>query len=124
MSNHYHTLGYLRRGEELGQMMRKIHGSIAKLTNDVLEVRLVPFWVDKGHKDYFDGCIRDEKQCRLAYRYVLLQSVRHRICKDWRDYADTRITLELEEGVRKARELHAFLEGVEYKRYTRGRGRS
>ena len=31
--NHYHGLGYLKEGKELGQMMRKIHGSIAKLVN-------------------------------------------------------------------------------------------
>src|SRR5580765_4320178 len=26
MNNHYHTLGYLRVGEQLGEMMRKLHG--------------------------------------------------------------------------------------------------
>jgi hypothetical protein len=26
LSNHYHTLGYLRVGTELGEMMRKLHG--------------------------------------------------------------------------------------------------
>src|SRR2546426_30719 len=28
--NHYHTLGYLKYGRDLGTMMRKIHGSVAK----------------------------------------------------------------------------------------------
>ena len=50
LDNHYHTLGYLRQGDQLGEMMRKIHGSVAKLCNDLLEVRLVPFWVDRNHK--------------------------------------------------------------------------
>jgi hypothetical protein len=36
MNNHYHAPGYLRVGEELGEMMRKIHGSVAKLVNDLL----------------------------------------------------------------------------------------
>jgi hypothetical protein len=27
--NHYHTVGYLKKGEELGAMMRKLHGSVA-----------------------------------------------------------------------------------------------
>src|SRR5436309_3036847 len=31
LDNHYHSLGYLKFGEELGEMMRKIHGSVAKL---------------------------------------------------------------------------------------------
>ena len=100
MVNHYHTLGYLRVGENLGQMMRRLHGSVAKLVNDTLEIRIVPFWRDRPDKNYFDGCIRDEVQCRRAYRYVLMQSVRHGICADWRAYPGTRVGVELERGLR------------------------
>jgi hypothetical protein len=122
LNNHYHTLGYLKRGDDLGQMMRHIHGSVAKLVNDRLENRLVPFWCDAEHEDYFDGCIRNEKQCRRAYRYTLTQSVRHRICADWRDYPHTRVRIEVDRGVRRAHELSAFMEGVPYKRYEKGSG--
>src|SRR5690349_8012946 len=59
MNNHYHTIGYLRRGENLGPMMQRIHGSVAKLVNDTLPRRHVPFWRRAGNQDYFDGCIRD-----------------------------------------------------------------
>jgi len=31
LDNHYHTIGYLKVGENLGPMMRGIHGSVAKL---------------------------------------------------------------------------------------------
>jgi hypothetical protein len=48
----------------------KLHGSVAKLVNDLLPERRVPFWRDDSGKDYFDGCIRDELQCRRAYRYT------------------------------------------------------
>jgi hypothetical protein len=122
LDNHYHTLGYLRVGENLGPMMQKLHGSVAKLVNDLLEVRLKPFWWDKKHSDYMDGCIRDELQCRRAYRYVLTQAVRHGIVRDWRDYPHTRVAIELERGVARALELKAFLEGIPYQRYRRGRG--
>ena len=44
MSNHYHTLGYLREVEQLGEMMRKFHGSVAWLAMKATEVRHVPFW--------------------------------------------------------------------------------
>src|SRR5579884_3631689 len=94
IANHYHTLGYLKHGENLGPMMQRIHGSVAKLVNDLLPERLVPFWVDSGHRDYFDGCIRDELQCRRAYRYTLLQSVRHKICRDYRDYPHTHVDVD------------------------------
>jgi len=119
LTNHYHVLGYCREGELLGRMMQRIHGSVAKLVNDLLPERRSPFWAERGHQDYFDGCIRDEKQCRLAYRCVLAQSVRHRICADWRQYGHTRVYVDLDRGVRRALELGAFLEGVPYKRYER-----
>lgn len=37
LDNHYHTLGYLREGDQLPHMMRLLHGSVAKLVNDLLE---------------------------------------------------------------------------------------
>ena len=114
-----HTLGYLKLGSQLGPMMRKFHGSVAKLVNDTLPERHLPFWRTSGHQDYFDGCIRDAKQCRRAYRYTLLQSVRARLCKDWRDYPNTRVAIELERGLRRAIDLNTFLPTVPYKRYER-----
>jgi hypothetical protein len=101
-------------------MMRKIHGSVAKLVNDTLAVRLRPFWKDSSHKDYFDGCLRDGLQFVRAYGYTARQSVRHGICTDYRDYPHTRIMLPMEEGLRIAIARNAFLENVPYKRYRRG----
>lgn len=121
MDNHYHVLGYCKLGDRLGEMMRKIHGSVAKLVNDLLEAGRIPFWGGAGHQDYFDGCIRDERQCRLAYRYTLMQSVRRGVRADWREYPHTHVNVELERGVRRALELGAFLEGVPYKRYQKRR---
>jgi REP element-mobilizing transposase RayT len=125
LDNHYHTLGYLRVGLNLKHMMQRLHGSVAKLVNDHLEstgaARLsgprLGFWSDKRGKDYFDGCIRDVKQCRLAYRYALLQSQRHRVVRDYRTYSHTHVKVDLERGVRRALELGAFMEDVPYKRY-------
>jgi hypothetical protein len=121
LDNHYHTLGYLKVGENLGPLMQRLHGSVAKLVNDLLPVRRVPLWSEAGHQDYFDGCIRDEKQCRLAYRYTLTQSERHGIVSNWRDYPHTRVDIELDRGLKRALELRAFLEKVPYKRYEKPR---
>ena len=117
MSNHYHFLGYLKVGENLGPMMQRIHGSVAKLVNDTLPERRVPFWRGAGRRDYFDGCIRDELQARRAYRYTFRQSVRAGICRDGKDYPHTRVYLDIDPCVRRALELNAFMEGVPYKRY-------
>jgi hypothetical protein len=121
VDNHYHTLGYLRSGKNLPGMMQRIHGSIAKLVNDLLPHRAVPFWRNGKGREYFDGCIRDERQARLAYRYTLGQSVRHGIVRDWCEYAHTHVDVELEPAIRRALQLKAFLEGVPYKRYLDGR---
>ncbi len=119
MSNHYHTEGYLKVGENLGPFMQHFHGSVAKLTNDLLTERLVPFWRTKGNKDYFDGCIRDVLQATRAYRYTKLQAVRAGIVADWRAYPDTRVGVEIEGAIRRAGEIKAFLEDVPYERYER-----
>jgi hypothetical protein len=121
LDNHYHTLGYLRIGENLGPLMQKLHGSVAKLVNDLLPERRLPFWREAGHQDYFDGCIRNEKQCRSAYRYTLTQAERHGIVEDWRTYPHTRVSIQLEIGLKRALELDAFMEGVSYKRYDKPR---
>lgn len=117
MNNHYHALGYLRVGEELPKMMRLIHGSVAKLVNDTLHERLVPFWTESGHQNYFDGCIRDVLQIRRAFRYTRTQCSRHGICGDPKDYPHTRVNVEIQRAVKRALELRAFLEDVPYKRY-------
>lgn len=138
IDNHYHTIGYLKHAKDLGPMMNSLHGSVSKLVNDLLEQqfkagvlkhpcldsrgRLVPFFSDTKHKNYFDGCLRDEKQGRATYRYVLTQCKRHGICEDYRDYPHTRVNIEADRAIRRALELNAFLEGVPYNRYIQGRG--
>lgn len=117
MNNHYHTLGYLYVGNNLKQLMQRLHGSVAKRVNDLLPERRENFWRDRKGEEYFDGCIRDEEQCRRAYRYTLTQAERHRIKTDYREYADTHVRVNLEVGVKRALELGAFMEGVRYKRY-------
>jgi REP element-mobilizing transposase RayT len=117
LDNHYHTIGYLRVGKELSQMMRRLHGSTAKLVNDLLPERRRAFWRDTKGREYFDGCIRDEKQARLAYRYIERQAVRHGVVREGEPYPHTRVNVGLERAVRRALEIEAFLTGVPYKRY-------
>jgi len=98
-------------------MMRKLHGSVAKLVNDTLPERRVPFWGSDDHDDYFDGCLRNETQYRRAYRYTKLQAVRAGVVRDWRDYPHTHANVELEAGLKRALELKAFLTQIPYPRY-------
>ena len=43
--------------------------------------------------------------------------MRAEICTDPREYPHTHVNVELEEAVRRAINLKAFMEGVPYKRY-------
>ena len=115
LPNHYHILGYARYGEAISAMMQGIHGATAKLVNDLLPQRRSPFWEDHHGHSWFDGCIRNETQCRRTYAYIQRQAVRHGVGRQ--DYPHTRITVDLEVGVRRALQLDAFMEGVPYRRY-------
>jgi hypothetical protein len=117
LSNHYHTIGYLYRGIDLGPMMQKLHGSVAKLVNDILPTRHLPFWRETAHAQYFDGCIRDELQARRAYRYTLTQSTRHKLVSDYRTYPHTHVNVDIDRAVKRALELDAFLTKLPYPRY-------
>jgi len=117
IDNHYHFMGYSEFSSELGRMMQRIHGSVAKLVNDLLPDRQVPFWCDRKHRDYFDGCLRSELQFRRTYKYILTQCRRHNICADPLKYPHTRIDVSLEDGLKLALEKNAFMEEVPYKRY-------
>ncbi|CAN5398766.1 hypothetical protein BH09PLA1_BH09PLA1_34380 [soil metagenome] len=48
MDNHYHFARILRVGDKLPKLMQRLHGSVAKLVNDTLEIRLLPFWKREG----------------------------------------------------------------------------
>jgi REP element-mobilizing transposase RayT len=119
LNNHYHIVGYLHSGDNLPRFMRGLHGSVAKLVSDILPEKLRPFWGEKGRNSYFDGCLRNEKQYQGAYRYTLMQSVRHGLSEDYRKYPNTRVWRSLEEGLRLARERKVFLPEVPYQRYER-----
>lgn len=121
LDNHYHTVGYMAIGRNLGTMMQRVHGSTAKLVNDLLPQRRPRFWADAKDHGYFDGCLRDLRQGRLTYRYVLTQAQRHGVERDFRRYPHTRVNMEMEQALAEAVRLHAFLVGVPYRRYE-GRG--
>jgi hypothetical protein len=121
LNNHYHFVGYMRDGQQLGEMMRKLHGSVAWLVMKEIGVRHVLFWREKGNKDYFDGCLRNVLQAYRATDYTKLQAVRARIVEDWRDYPHTFVDLDIDRAIQRAVELRAFLEDVPYARYERKR---
>ena len=57
----------------------------------------------------------------ILFTYTLMQSVRAGICRNYRDYPNTRIEMALEDVLNFAKDHRAYMEGVEYKRYKRNR---
>ena len=108
MNNHYHTIGYLHVGANLQKFIQRLHGSVAKLVNDLLPERREQFFRDMKGREYFDGCIRDEKQCRAAYRYTLLQAVRGGFVSRWEAYPDTHVARDLESFVTMSKNRNGF----------------
>jgi len=98
-------------------MMRRLHGSTAKLVNDLLLERWANFWRDHRGKEFFGGCIRDERQASRTWRYVLTQCRRHGVCDDPDDYVHTRVYLDHELAINRAAQIGAFMQGVPYQRY-------
>jgi hypothetical protein len=121
IDNHYHILGFLAVGENLKTLMQRLHGSVAKLVNDVLESQGTPrytnFWRDQRGHEYFDGCLRDETQLRRTWRYIERQAERHGICDDWRSYPHTRATITHDAALKLAIERDGFMPDIPYKRY-------
>ena len=138
LDNHYHTLGYLRVGLNLPKMIKGLHGCTAKLVNDLLEAggieaggihstcptclnqRINPFWSENAHKTYFDGLLRNEEQARKTFRYIPRQPLRHGLIPAHASpdsYPHTRLRVPLEQALRRATQLNAYLQGVPYKRY-------
>lgn len=68
-------------------------------------------------QEYFDGCLRDEKQGRLTFGYIFRQAKRHGIADDPRTYPHTRVYVDLEGAIARADAMNSFLNGVPYKRY-------
>ena len=117
MDNHYHCVLYAKCGENVGDFIQHLHGSVAKLVNDLLPSRHLPFWRRSGNQDYYDGCLRDEKQLRRAFRYTLQQAVRARIVRQYEDYPHTHVHIPLEETVHRALHCCAIPIPVPYARY-------
>lgn len=117
LDNHYHSLGHLAIGENLGPMMQKLRGSVAKLVNDLLPARHLPFWRTAGNHDYFDGCIRDAVQLRRAYRYTQNQAIRAGFARCFRDYPHTVVNRSLDDALAFAERRQAYLATVPYARY-------
>ena len=117
VDNHYHTLGYLRVGENLGPMMQRLHGSVAKLVNDLLPHASCPFLAGSRPPRLLRRLHPQRKAMPTGVQIHAPPSRAAWHRRDWREYPHTHVAIDLERGFDGVLELRAFLEQVPYKRY-------
>lgn len=80
LDNHYHLMLRSRRGEDLTELMRQIHGGtsgdIAKATQCAK-----PVWYN-----FWDYCPRDDRDYYARLNYLLYNPIKHGYATDLKDY--------------------------------------
>jgi putative transposase len=81
LSNHYHLLLKIRKGNDLTSFIKKLHGKSAIELNkrDVIEGR-------RAWYQYWDTCIRSENDYWRRFNYIHQNPVKHGYTKDMEDY--------------------------------------
>lgn len=80
LDNHYHLMLRSRRGEDLPELMRRMHGGTS---HDIAEATRCakPVWWN-----YWDYCPRDEADYYTRLNYLLYNPVKHGYVSDLREY--------------------------------------
>ena len=113
VGNHYHLLAHVEVGANVPVFVRNLHGSTAKLTNDLREAagldRISDVWANGLRGSYFDGCVRNATQFRRIFRYVERQGVRHGLVRTGEHFPHTRVNVSMERALKRALERNSFL---------------
>ncbi len=72
LDNHYHIEFITRRGKDLGEMLNLIHGRTSFEINKIDGIR-----GRKIFQNYWDRCIRDEKDFYFHFNYIHHNLVKH-----------------------------------------------
>ena len=80
-NNHYHLIVCRYRGEDLSPIIRRIHGRSATLLNRRDGCRQRKVWWN-----YWDRCIRNEKDFLAYLHYTLWNPVKHGFVSQPQDY--------------------------------------
>jgi len=81
LSNHYHLLLKTSRGEELVKFFRKLHSDSAGYLNWLENTPSRRVWYQ-----YWDRCIRNEKDFWIRFNYIHQNAVKHGLVEKMGDY--------------------------------------
>ena len=79
--NHYHILFKTRKGRDLARCMGQIHGGFSYETNKSEDLRGRKIW-----QNYWDRCIRCEKDFWTHMNYIHHNPVKQRLARSMEEY--------------------------------------
>lgn len=80
LDNHYHLISSSRRGKDLRQIIKGIHGSTAIPIQQATKARTPIWW------NYWDYCPRNENDYYIRPNYLLWNPVKHGYVERIEDY--------------------------------------
>jgi len=81
LPNHYHLLLKTSRGEELVKFFRKLHSDSASYLNRLEDAHSRRVWYQ-----YWDRCIRDDRDFWVRFNYIHQNAVKHGWAEKMEDY--------------------------------------
>jgi len=81
LENHYHFLAKVKKGSDIPRFINSLHKTSAFHIKKQLNIDVKPFWYQ-----YWDCCIRNEKQYYETATYILYNPVKHHYVGNLNDY--------------------------------------
>ena len=81
LDNHYHIIVKSRHGDDLPKLIGRIHRKSARLIKQRNSFSCKRFWWN-----YWDRCIRDEKDYYTRLNYIYYNPIKHSYVTDLREY--------------------------------------
>ena len=82
LDNHYHILINILKGDSISAFMKLINGKSAFLLNGIEKARKRKIWFN-----YWDTCIRSEKDFWMRFNYIHHNAIKHNYVKKMSDYS-------------------------------------
>ena len=80
LDNHYHLLGQSRKGKDLSEILRRIHGETGKIIRAIANCELPVWW------NYWVYCPRNERQYFMRMNYLFYNPAKHGYVTNLQDY--------------------------------------
>jgi putative transposase len=96
LDNHYHIEFKVKEANMLSKIINQVHGRLSYLFNKMDD--------EPGRKifqNYWDTCIREEKDLWTRFNYIHHNPVKHGYCKKMQDYSFSSFGYYLEEKGRE-----------------------